>query len=79
MGGGRICKNLSISGVKYSCETNKLTPPQKLAFRICHGLNHVLPIAGVKEELPTFCIRDELNEICIPTHGEQEVKFVNAK
>jgi hypothetical protein len=45
-----------------------LTSSQKLAFRICHGFDHVFAITGIEEKLPAFCIRNELNKVGITTY-----------
>jgi hypothetical protein len=53
-----------------------LTSSQKFALHICHCLYHVFPIAGVKEELATLGVRDELNKVGIATNRQEKIKFI---
>lgn len=56
-----------------------LTPSQEFAFCVGHGLDHVLSITRIKEELAAFGIGDEFNKVGVATNREQEVKLVDSK
>ena len=73
---------VSWAPIRLRIQMSKMAIPtssQKFALVVGHGLDHVFPIAGVKEELPTFRIRYELNEVCVSTDRKQKIKLVHAE
>jgi len=75
-------KKLGDKGIRALYAMAKVmrqNPSQKLAFGSGHGLDHILSITGIKEELSTLRIRNKFNKTGIAADAAQKLILIDSK